>query len=390
MRRQLGDIAKLTLAALVGVEVIGNWPQVPALARRLSGEAAAFGWDLCAGMERSEALLALLAIVIALAVLAVAIVQSSRPAERPADAHDEQIGRIAAFRVTYGLVRACAALAAAGGVLAIVQVAALLAVGTPWQGSCTPAGAAYLTVLLASLGVLIACLVVLPISAQLQTQAVRQAELRRVERQLQRLEEWAPQRDRAGWWRLQRTVILLAGAAIVSVLGLAWLSHPNLPLPAAVELAPRVLPVIAAYALPVVLLAGVPAVVAWWAVSLDLVGLARGLAVLSWLLVLASAGAVVARVPADSDIDPLGVLVLVLPISLAVLRILGVLPYGSDPGGLALVGVRRMLLRKRAAAQRAAESAPEPPRRGWEAPEPNERTQEAMAGSPKRGVPAGG
>ncbi|MCW5952354.1 MAG: hypothetical protein KIT69_08865, partial [Propionibacteriaceae bacterium] len=304
VRRQLADILKLSVAAVVGIEVVGNWQQVPALARWVGGEAVVFGWDLCAGLDRSETLLALLAVVLGLAVLALAVVQSSRPAERHPD--DDQAGRIAAFRVTFGLVKASAAFAAAGAALAIVQVAALLAVGTPLQGSCTPTGAAYLTVLLASLGVLVACLVVLPISAQLETQVVRRAELQRLERQLERLQEWVPQRARAGWWRLQWAVILLAGAAIVSVLGLAWLNHPNLPLPAAMELAPRVLPVIGAYALPVVLLAGVPAVVAWWAVSLDLLGLARGLAVLSWLLALGSAGAVVARVPVDADIGPLG------------------------------------------------------------------------------------
>ncbi len=372
MRRQLGDILKLTLVAVVGVQAIGNWPNVLALGRLLNGDAVAFRWDVCAGLGPPEALLAQLTAVSALSILTVAVVSSSRLPDRRGDA-DDQAGPISALRLMSGLVKASAGFAAAGAALALVQVAALLAVGTPWQGSCTPAGGAFLTVLLAALGVLVACLLVLPISSLLETRRfVGEAELRRVQRQLERLEAWAPRRDRAGWWRLLRAVTQLAAAVAVPVLVLGWLARPNLPLPAARELAPQLWPVIAAHALALLLLITIPAVVAWWAVSVDLLGFARGLAVLSWLLSLGLAGQVIARAPAGADLGPLHVAVLVLPISLVVLRILGVLPYGRDPGGLALVLVRRLLVRELAVVRLEAESAPDPtPRRGLANPQRN-------------------
>lgn len=352
VQRQLGRVLQLAVAMVAGIEAIGNASQTLAWGRGLSGGVVPFGWDLCARLGQLDVLVALTAVVIVVPVLAVAVMLAPRWASASSGLDGVEprgaMDRLATFRLMSGLASAATGFAAVGVALAAVLVAAGLADGTPLQGSCSPGGAAYLAVAIASIGVLLACLVALPVASQLEAlDLVRQAEVRRLEQQLGRIEAAAPDGRTAGWWRLLLWVAGFAMVTVVAVFVLAWFV-PDVPvLGTAAELAPQGFALAVAYLLTAGLLAVVPACLAWWAVSVDLPGLARGMAALGWLVVLGAAGAMIAGEPPLGATGPLatrpGMAVLVLPIALVLLNSLGIGPGRRNSGGLGMVLVRRTL-----------------------------------------------
>jgi hypothetical protein len=392
VQRQFGVVLRLTVAVVMGIELLGNRTQWTALGHWLRGEPRAVSWDLCAGLAQSDVLAVMVAIAIAIPALAIAIAQLPRPAH-PGDDRpdpDEQGDRIAAFRLMAGLARAIAAFAALGAALACLQVGAVLLADTAWGGSCTVSGGSYVVIVLAIVGVLLAGLVVLPISGQLEAQRfLRRAEQQRLERQLGRLRERAP-RQRGLAWHLVLAVVALAVATAGSVLVLAWLVRPGAPLLATtLELVPLAAPGILVSAMFSAILAAIPAYATWWAVSLDLSSLARGLALLGWLAGLMPVGMVIAGSQAMATSDAVGfwpfALVLMLPAALAMLWILGIARLGWGSGGVALVLVRRVLQSKLAEARSDAE--PEPAARRGQEPRGQDRPVAPAVPLPRRALP---